>query len=61
MQSVTRPVSGHVITLAVLPGTSRLAPGGTREEARQAMENIRTTLEAHGPSIHDVVKCAVMP
>lgn len=46
--------------IGVLPGTVRLAPGGTREEARQAMENIRTTLEAHGRSMRDVIKCTVM-
>jgi reactive intermediate/imine deaminase len=46
--------------IGVLPGTLTLAPGGTRAEARQAMENIRATLEAHGRSMRDVVKCTVM-
>jgi len=46
--------------IGVLPGTLKLAPGGTRAEARQAMENIRATLEAHGRSMRDVVKCTVM-
>lgn len=46
--------------IGVLPGTLKLAHGGTREETRQALENIRTTLEAHGRSLRDVVKCTVM-
>jgi 2-iminobutanoate/2-iminopropanoate deaminase len=46
--------------IGVLPGTMKLAPGGLKEEARQAMENIRTTLEAHGHSMRDIVKCTVM-
>jgi len=46
--------------IGVLPGSLKLAPGGVREEARQAMENIKTTLEAHGYSMRDVVKCTVM-
>jgi reactive intermediate/imine deaminase len=50
-------LSGQV---GVVPGTLKLVPGGIRDEARQAMENIRTTLEAHGRSMRDVVKCTVM-
>lgn len=50
-------LSGQV---GVVPGTLKLVPGGIRDEARQAMENIRTTLEAHGLSMRDVVKCTVM-
>lgn len=46
--------------IGVVPGTLKLAPGGVQGEARQAMENIRTTLEAHGHSMRDVVKCTVM-
>ena len=37
-----------------------MAPGGIREQARQAMENIKTTLEAHGLGMRNVVKCTVM-
>ena len=29
-------------------------------EAKQTMDNIRTSLEAHGLSLEDVVKCTVM-
>jgi len=50
-------LSGQV---GVVPGTLKLVPGGIRDEARQAMENIRPTLEAHGRSMRDVVKCTVM-
>lgn len=42
------------------PGPIRLAPGGMAAEARQTMENIKTSLEAHGLSMADVVKCTVM-
>lgn len=42
------------------PGALELVPGGIAEESRQVMENIRTTLAAHGSSLQDVVKCTVM-
>ena len=42
------------------PGTLKLVPGGIEEEAKQTMTNIRTTLEAHGYSMKDLVKCTVM-
>lgn len=46
--------------IGVQPGTLELVPGGLKEEARQTMENIKTTLEAHGYSMSDLVKCTVM-
>jgi reactive intermediate/imine deaminase len=46
--------------IGVVPGTLDLVPGGIREEARQTMENIRTSLQAHGYTMRDVVKCTVM-
>jgi 2-iminobutanoate/2-iminopropanoate deaminase len=46
--------------MGTLPGTLTLAPGGVRAEAQQAMENIRASLEAHGYSLHHIVKCTVM-
>ena len=46
--------------IGVLPGSMKVAPGGIREEARQTLENIRTSLEANGWSMKDVVKCTVM-
>ena len=50
-------LSGQV---GIKPGTLELVPGGIRAEARQTLANIRTTLEAHGYSMRDVVKCTVM-
>ena len=46
--------------IGIQPGTLKLVPGGIKEESRQAMTNIRTSLEAHGYSMSDVVKCTVM-
>ena len=46
--------------IGIKPGTLDLAPGGIEGEARQTLDNIRTTLEAHGYSLRDVVKCTVM-
>jgi reactive intermediate/imine deaminase len=43
-----------------LPGTLTLASGGMPAEATQVMENIKTTLEAHGYTMNDVVKCTAM-
>ena len=43
-----------------VPGTLELVPGGIEEEARQVMENIKASLETHGYSMTDVVKCTVM-
>lgn len=50
-------LSGQV---GFVPGTRKLVAGGIKEEARQTMENIRTSLKAHGFSMSDVVKCTVM-
>jgi reactive intermediate/imine deaminase len=46
--------------IGMVPGTMKLVPGGIREESRQTLENIRTTLEAHGLTMADLVKCTVM-
>ena len=46
--------------IGIQPGTLKLVPGGIKEEAKQTMTNIKTTLEAHGYSLRDVVKCTVM-
>ncbi len=43
-----------------LPGTLTLAPGGIEGQARQTLQNIQTTLQAHGYSMAHVVKCTVM-
>ena len=46
--------------IGIQPGTLKLVPGGLKAEARQTMENIKTTLEAHGYTMNDLVKCTVM-
>lgn len=46
--------------IGVQPGTLKLVEGGMAAEAKQALANIRTTLEAHGWTMGDVVKCTVM-
>lgn len=46
--------------IGIQPGTLKLATGGFRDEARQAMNNLKTTLEAHGYAMNDLVKCTVM-
>ncbi len=50
-------LSGQV---GIVPGTMKLAPGGLEGETRQTMENIKTSLQAHGYSMNDLVKCLVM-
>ena len=55
---------GHTLYLSgqigVVPGTLELVPGVLAAEARQTMENIRATLEVHGASMDELVKCTVM-
>jgi reactive intermediate/imine deaminase len=46
--------------LGLAPGSTKLVPGGLEAEAQQTLENIRATLEAHGLTMRDVVKCTVM-
>jgi 2-iminobutanoate/2-iminopropanoate deaminase len=46
--------------IGIQPGTLKLVPGGLKAEARQTMDNIKTTLEAHGYTMNDLVKCTVM-
>ena len=46
--------------MGIVPGTMTLAPGGVKAETRQALENLRTILEAHGLSLKHVVRCSVM-
>ena len=42
-----------------IPGTSELAEGGIQGETRQALENIKASLEKYGSSMDEVVKCTV--
>ncbi len=46
--------------LGAKPGELTVVPGGMEAEARQTMDNIRATLEQHGLTMNDVVKCTVM-
>ena len=46
--------------LGNLPGTLKLAEGGIAAETRQVMANVKTSLEAHGYALSDVVKCIAM-
>ena len=46
--------------IGIQPGTLKLVPGGLKEETVQTLSNIRTTLEAHGFSMREVIKCTVM-
>lgn len=46
--------------IGIQPGTLKLVPGGLKAETAQTLTNIRTTLEAHGFSMRDVIKCTVM-
>lgn len=46
--------------IGVTPGALKLVPGGIKEESRQTLQNIKTTLETHGYKVSDVVKCTVM-
>jgi len=46
--------------IGVIPGTLELVSGGLKAEARQTMESIKATLESHGYSMSDLVKCTVM-
>ncbi|UNK57504.1 RidA family protein [Pseudoxanthomonas daejeonensis] len=46
--------------IGIEPGTMKLVPGGLEAETRQTLDNIRTTLEAHGFAMGDLVKCTVM-
>ena len=43
-----------------LPGSLNLAPGGIAAESKQVLDNVKTSLEAHGFSMSEVVKCTVM-
>ena len=46
--------------LGTVPGTRNLVSGGIKEQTRQVMTNIKSTLEANGYTLRDLVKCTVM-
>lgn len=43
-----------------VPGTLKLAEGGIAGESKQVMDNISTSLQAHGYSLKNLVKCTVI-
>ena len=46
--------------LGIVPETLKLIEGGIEAETRQTMTNIKSSLEAHGLSMNNVIKCTVM-
>jgi reactive intermediate/imine deaminase len=46
--------------IGLVPGSMQLVPGGIQAESKQTMDNIKTSLEAHGYTLGDVVKCTIM-
>ncbi len=46
-------------TVGANPATRQLVKGGIVAETRQALENVKANLEAHGSSMDRVVKCSV--
>lgn len=54
---------GHMLYLSGQlgfdPETSSLVEGGIGPETRQTLDNIKATLEKHGSSMAEVVKCTV--
>ena len=55
---------GHMLYLSGQvgnrPGEAAVVEGGIQAETRQALENIKSTLERYGSSMDRVVKCLVM-
>jgi reactive intermediate/imine deaminase len=43
-----------------IDGSGKVVPGGIAAETRQAMENIRVTLEQYGSSLDHVIKATIM-
>lgn len=43
-----------------IPGELKLVEGGIAAESRQVMENIQTSLQAHGYELTNLVKCTVI-
>jgi 2-iminobutanoate/2-iminopropanoate deaminase len=56
--------AGHTLYLSgqigIKPGSTTLVDGGISAQARQAMDNIKATLEGNGYAMDDLVKCTAM-
>jgi reactive intermediate/imine deaminase len=46
--------------LGTLPNSSKLIEGGIKNETKQIMENIKTSLAKHNLTMNDIVKCTAM-
>ena len=46
--------------IGIEPGTTKVVDGGIQAEAKQALQNIKTSLEANGYGMNDLVKCTAM-
>jgi 2-iminobutanoate/2-iminopropanoate deaminase len=46
--------------MGTLPGSLELIQGGMAAQARQALQNIESALQAHGYTLRNIVKCTVM-
>jgi 2-iminobutanoate/2-iminopropanoate deaminase len=53
-------LSGQMGIDASMDASIQLVPGGIAEETRQALENIKSTLEKYGSSLEHVIKVTVM-
>ena len=53
-------LSGQMGIDASMDASIHLVPGGIAEETRQALENIKATLEKYGSSLEHVIKVTVM-
>ena len=53
-------LSGQMGIDASIDASIHLVPGGIAEETRQALENIKGTLEKYGSSLEHVIKVTVM-
>lgn len=56
--------AGHTLYLSgqigIKPGTKTLVDGGISAQTRQAMDNIKATLEGNGYAMDNLVKCTAM-
>ena len=46
--------------IGIIPGSMKVTAGGIKEETKQAMQNIKTALEANGYALSNLVKCTAM-